>query len=268
MKIAVITGASSGIGRETARQMADKGYKVYDLSRTHKPQQGVQHIPCDVTQRDTIDAAIQQIAQTDGRIDVLVLCAGMGVAGSIEFTKEEEMQRQFNVNTYGPIRVVQAALPLMRKQPMTNSHERGRIVFVSSMAAVFGIPFQAMYSATKAAINSFAFSLKNELKAYKLTVSCVQPGDVKTGFGAARRTDLAGSDVYPNMQAAIQQMEHDEENGLTAASCAKRVVKACTQTNPSLYYTSDFLSDLECLGARLLPTWLATKVVGMMYHCK
>ena len=177
------------------------------------------------------------------------------------------MQRQFNVNTYGPIRVVQAALPLMRGQAIVSGNERGRIVFVSSMAAVFGIPFQAMYSATKAAVNSFAFSLKNELKAYKLTVSCVQPGDVKTGFGAARRTDLAGSDVYPNMQAAIQQMEHDEENGLTAAACAKQVVKACLAKHPSLYYTSDFLSDLECLGSRLLPTWLATKVVGMMYHC-
>ena len=267
MKIAVITGASSGIGRETARQMADKGYKVYDLSRSDKPQAGVEHIACDVTKRETIDAAIQQIAKTDGRIDVLVLCAGMGVAGSIEFTKEEEMQRQFDVNTYGPIRVVQAALPLMRSQQMGSNGERGRIVFVSSMAAVFGIPFQAMYSATKSAINSFAFSLKNELKAYKLTVSCIQPGDVKTGFGAARRTDLAGNDVYPNMQAAIQQMEHDEENGLTSAACAKRVVKACTKKNPSLYYTSDFLSDLECLGNRLLPTWLASKVVGMMYHC-
>ncbi|MBQ9640580.1 MAG: SDR family oxidoreductase [Bacteroidaceae bacterium] len=267
MKIAVITGASSGIGRETARQMADKGYKVYDLSRSDKPQEGIIHLPCDVTNRETITAAIQQITDTDGRIDVLVLCAGMGVAGSIEFTKEEEMQRQFDVNTYGPIRVVQAALPLMRTQPMLQQGERGRIVFVSSMAAVFGIPFQAMYSATKAAINSFAFSLKNELKAYQIAVSCVQPGDVKTSFGNARRTDLAGSDVYPNMQAAIQQMEHDEENGLSATACAKQVVKACTKKNPSLYYTSDLLSDLECLGNRLLPTWLATKVVGMMYHC-
>ena len=267
MKIAVITGASSGIGRETARQLADEGYKVYDLSRSHKPQQGVEHIPCDVTRRETIEAAIRQIADREGRIDVLVLCAGMGVAGSIEFTKEEEMQRQFDVNTYGPIRVVQAALPLMRTQPVLYGKERGRIVFVSSMAAVFGIPFQAMYSATKAAINSLAFSLKNELKAYQLAVSCVQPGDVKTGFGAARRTDLDGSDVYPNMQAAIQQMEHDEENGLTAAACAKRVVKACQAKHPSLFYTSDFLSDLECLGNRLLPTCLASKVVGMMYHC-
>ena len=86
MGVAVITGASSGIGRATARIMADKGWKVYDLSRSDKPQDGVTHIACDVTNRDTIESAIKQIADKEGRIDVLVLCAGMGVAGSIEFT--------------------------------------------------------------------------------------------------------------------------------------------------------------------------------------
>ena len=262
----VITGASSGIGRATARMMADKGNKVYDLSRSDKPQDGVEHIACDVTDRTAIEAAIGQIAKKEGRIDVLVLCAGMGVAGSVEFTKEEEMQRQFDVNVYGPIRVVQAALPLMRTQAM-GKNERGRIVFVSSMAAVFSIPFQAMYSATKSALNAFAFALKNELKEYKITVSSVLPGNVNTGFGAARRTDLAGSDVYPNMQAAIEQMEQEENNGMTSETVAKKVVKACTKKNPSLFYTSDLLSDLECLGNRLLPTWLAHKVVGKMYKC-
>lgn len=264
--IAVITGASSGIGRATARQLADKGYKVYDLSRSEKPQDGVEHLSCDVTKRDTIDTAIKHISEAEGRIDVLVLCAGMGVAGSVEFTKEEEMQRQFDVNVYGPIRVVQSALPLMRTQAKQGK-ERGRIVFVSSMAAVFSIPFQAMYSATKSALNAFAFALKNELKAYDITVSCVLPGNVNTGFGAARRTDLAGSDVYPNMQAAIEQMEQEENNGMTSETVAKKVVKACTKSSPSLFYTSDWLSDLECLGDRLLPTRLATWVVGKMYKC-
>ncbi len=265
-KVIVITGASSGIGRATARMMADRGEKVYDLSRSDKPQEGVVHIPCDVTDRGAIDFAIKQIADKEGRIDVLVLCAGMGVAGSIEFTKEEEMQRQFDVNVYGPIRVVQAALPLMRTQAIVGK-ERGRIVFVSSMAAVFSIPFQAMYSATKSALNAFAFALKNELKAYNITISSVLPGNVNTGFGAARRTDLAGSDVYPNMQAAIEQMEQEENSGMTSETVAKKVVKACMKRNPSLFYTSDWLSDLECLGNRLLPTWLANKVVGMMYKC-
>ncbi|MBP5376961.1 MAG: hypothetical protein J6Y41_03235, partial [Bacteroidaceae bacterium] len=98
-------------------------------------------------------------------------------------------------------------------------------------------------------------------------VSCVLPGNVNTGFGAARRTDLAGSDVYPNMKGAIEQMEQEENNGMTSEKVAKKVVKACTKRCPSLFYTSDIVSDLECLGNRLLPTWLANKVVGKMYNC-
>ena len=265
-KVIVITGASSGIGRATARMMADKGHTVYDLSRSDKPQNGVVHIGCDVTSRTAIASAISQIAETEGRIDVLVLCAGMGIAGSIEFTREEDMQRQFDVNVYGPIRVIQAALPLMRTQEMGDK-ERGRIVFVSSMAAIFSLPFQAMYSATKSALNAFAFALKNELKKYNITVSSVLPGNVNTGFGTARHINPAGSEVYPNMHTAIGQMEQEEDKGMTPETVARKVVKACLKRKPRLYYTSDFISDLECLGRRLLPTWLATKVVGKMYKC-
>lgn len=261
----VITGASSGIGRETARQLADKGHTVYDLSRSDKPQEGVYHLYCDVTKRETIDEAINQIKQREGRIDVLILCAGMGVTGAIEFTAEEEMQRQFDVNFYGPIRVLQSALPLMRTQQQKGK-ERARVVFVSSMAAVFSIPFQAMYSATKSAINAISFALVNELKSFNITVSNVMPGDVCTGFSAARRTDLTGSDVYKQMEAAITEMGRDEENGMTASYAAKKVVKAATKQNPDLYYTTDPLSSLQRLAGRLLPTRLATFIVGKMYH--
>lgn len=263
--IIVITGASSGIGRETARILADCGHTVYDLSRTDKPQMGVEHLYCDVTKRDTIDAAIQTIAQKEGRIDKLILCAGMGVAGSIEHTADGDMLHQFDVNTFGPIRVIQAALPVMRTQQQQTAPERGRIVFVGSMAGVFGIPFQAMYSATKAAINSFAFSLRNELHSYNIKVAVLMPNDVKTNF--SRKTDLTGSDVYPTMQPAIEQMERDEAKGLSAQAVARKVVRATMRSRVGLYYTSDFMSDVECLLQRLLPTSTAAYVVRKLYHC-
>lgn len=262
--IIVITGASSGIGREAARILAEGGHTVYDLSRSDKPQPGVNHLYCDVTKRDTIADAMQVIADRHGRIDKLILCAGMGVAGSIEHTADSDMQHQFDVNTFGPIRVIQAALPLMRTQAKS-AHERGRIVFVGSMAGVFGIPFQAMYSATKAAINSFAFSLRNELAPYDIKVAVLMPGDVKTNF--SRKTDLTGSDIYPNMQPAIEQMEHDEANGLSATSVARRVVSATMRRHVGLYYTSDLMSDIQCLLQRMLPTAVALSVVRKMYHC-
>lgn len=264
MKTAVITGASSGIGRATATLLVERGYRVYDLSRTDKPQQGVIHLTCDITSRATIDAAIERIQQESGRIDLLILCAGMGVAGAIEFTSEEEMHRQFDINVYGSIRVVQAALPVMRQQE-EGQYERGRIVFISSMAAQFGIPFQSMYSASKAAINSFAFCLRNEVKDYRIRVTCVMPGDVHTAF--KRSTDLNGSDVYPHMKPAIEQMERDEANGLTSQAVARRVVKACTSRRTRLFYTSDFLSDVEHFIARLVSSSFAAHIVGKMYHC-
>ena len=264
-KTVVITGASSGIGRETAAIFSKKGDVVYDLSRTDKPQEGVTHIYCDVTKPQTISEAFRTIAENHPHIDLLILCAGMGIAGSIEFTADEDMRHQFDVNTFGPIRVVQAALPLMRNMNTARGKECGRIVFVSSMAAVFGIPFQAMYSATKAAVNSFAFSLRNELRRHSIGVSVVMPGDVKTAF--KRTTNMAHPDIYPQMASAISQMEHDEATGLTALSVARKVVKAATRKRPSLFYTSDFTSDLECLVQRLVPTSLALYVVRKLYHC-
>lgn len=261
----VITGASSGIGREVAAMFAHHGDMVYDLSRSHKPQEGVTHVACDVTQRQSIEAAFQTIAQNARHIDVLILCAGMGVAGSIEHTPEEEMQRQFDVNTFGPIRVIQAALPMMRQTKSSARGRAGRIVFVSSMAAVFGIPFQAMYSATKAALNSFAFALRNELHQQGIDVTVVMPGDVKTAF--KRYTITEGADVYPTMQRAISQMEHDEAHGLDAKRVARRVFRAATRRCPSLFYTSDPMSTLQCILQRLLPTEVAVYVVRKLYHC-
>lgn len=263
-KIAVITGASSGIGRETAALLVERAYTVYDFSRTEKPQPGVTHVYCDVTKPETIREAFQQVAAREEHLDLLILCAGMGVAGSIEHTADDEMQRQFDVNTFGPVRVLQAALPLMRNHADSKG-ECGRIVFVSSMAAIFGIPFQAMYSATKAAVNSFAFSLRNELRQHHIGVSVVMPGDVKTNF--KRHTNLEGQDIYPNMHLAIGQMERDEANGLSAHRVALRVLKAATTRKPKLYYTSDPMSTLQCVLQKLLPTSVALYVVRKLYHC-
>ncbi len=259
----VITGASSGIGRDTAAMFARCGDTVYDLSRSDKPQDGVVHIPCDITQQAAVSQAFGTISRQHSHIDILILCAGMGIAGSVEHTDMEDMLHQFEVNTFGPVSVIQAALPLLRAGGA--SCGEGRIVFVSSMAAVFGIPFQSMYSATKAAINALAFSLSNELHVQGISVTVVMPGDVKTNF--RRNTNLNGSDIYPHMQGAISQMERDEANGLSSVSVARKVFKAATRRRAGLFYTSDFVSDVECLLQRLLPTRFALYVVRKMYHC-
>ena len=150
MRTLIITGGSSGIGQAAADLFAAKGYKVYELSRHGEDRAGVTHIDCDVTSPDDCRNAAAKVATEAGKIDVLISNAGMGISGAIEFTDINEAKRQFDVNFFGAVNIAQAVLPYMR-----NEHD-GKIIFVSSLAATFPIPYQAFYSASKAAINAMA----------------------------------------------------------------------------------------------------------------
>ena len=267
-RVIVITGASSGIGREVARQMADRGDRVYDLSRSHRPQDGVRHLVCDVTDRAAIATAIGIIAEAEGRIAVLVLCAGSGVAGALEHMTEDDIHFQFDVNAFGPLRVAQAALPVMRgQQPLPGAKERGRIVFISSMGAVFPLPFQGLYSATKTSVNAIAFALRNELHPFDISVTSILPGDVKTGFTAARRKNFTGKEVYTHMEDAFEAMASDEINGHDPVKMARRIVDIANKKCLGMYYTLDPLSLAQYILQRILPHRLALYVLRKMYKC-
>ena len=184
----------------------------------------------------------------------------MGVSGAIEFIEEEEMKRQFEVNLFGTINTVKAVLPQMRKQ------KRGRIICISSVAAVYSIPFQAYYSASKAAINSFIDALTNEVKSFGIEATSVMPGDISTGFTAARIKSNAGDDVYSGViGSAVSAMEKDEKNGMTPDSVARLVVKLAEKKHVAPLYTAGLQYKTLVFLSRLLPHKLAVKVVGGMY---
>ena len=147
-KIALVTGGTSGIGKETALYLAKNGCTVYELSRRAEGVAGLRHISADVTDEASVRWAVEQILQEAGQIDILVNNAGFGISGAVEFTDTEEAERQFNVNFFGMVRMNRAVIAAMRKQG------GGRIVNLSSVAAPVPIPFQTYYSASKAAINS------------------------------------------------------------------------------------------------------------------
>ena len=259
-KNVLITGGSSGIGRATAKLFAGRGDAVYELSRHGAGDAGVTHIDADVTRPETLSAAVERIQTERGGIDLLVCCAGMGVSGAVEFIPEADMRRQFEVNLCGTVNTVRAVLPVMRKAGA------GRIVCVSSVAAVYAIPFQAYYSASKAAINAFADALRTEVKPFGVSVCAVMPGDIATGFTDAREKTVAGEDVYTHAASAVAKMEQDERSGMPPEAVAKLIGRLADKKRVAPLYTVGLSYKTLVFLKRLFPTSFASKIVGGMYQ--
>ena len=205
-KVAVITGGSAGIGRAAAALFADRGYTVCELSRSGKDSDTVRHITADMCDEASVNAAFRQIMDDHGRIDVLVCNAGWGISGAVEFTEVAAAQRLFDVNFFGTLRCIRAAVPILRQQG------HGSIVCLSSVAAPLAIPYQAFYSASKAAVNDLVLALRCELRQFQVNVSAVMPGDAKTSFTASREKLHTGDEIYGGaIGRAVAAMEKSDD---------------------------------------------------------
>ena len=146
------------------------------------------------------------------------------------------------------------------------AQKSGHIVNISSVAAPIAIPFQSFYSATKAATNSLTLALRNEVKPFGVKICAILPGDVKTGFTAARKKSSSGADVYgAALDHAVAVMEHDEQNGMPPEMVAKAVLRAATTKNPKAFATVGFQYQVFVLLAKLLPATWTNALVGMIY---
>lgn len=259
-KVILITGGTSGIGLFAAKALAAKGCKVYELSRREAGADCVLHMQTDVTDEIQVKRAVQEILKREGRIDVVINNAGFGISGAVEYTDTKEAQRQFDVNFFGMVRVNRAVLPIMHRQGC------GRIINVSSVAAPIAIPFQTYYSASKAAIRAYSLALQSEVKPYGVEVCCVMPGDVKTGFTAARKKNPAGDEAYGGRIArSVAVMERDEQNGIPAEQAGAYVAKKAMQNRVPLLCTLGGKYKLFVFLTRLLPTCLLVWLVGKIY---
>ena len=219
-KIAIVTGGTSGIGKATALALRGAGYTVYEFSRREAGVEGLHHIRADITDETQVRAAVQQVMDAEGQIDVVVNNAGFGISGAVEFTDTADAQRLFNADFFGMVRVNRAVIAHMR------AAGRGRIVNLSSVAGPLPIPFQTYYSATKAAVNAYTMALANELRPFGVTVCAVMPGDIHTGFTAARRKIGEGDDIYQGrISRSVARMEHDEETGMDPARAGGYVAR-------------------------------------------
>lgn len=259
-KIAVVTGGSSGIGKCTAAALRDAGCKVYAFSRRACPVNGVEHLSVDVTDEASVRYAIDKVFAENRRIDLVINCAGNGISGAVEFTLLEDAKAQFEVNFFGMVNMNKAVLPIMRGQG------HGRIINISSVAAVAHIPFQTYYSASKAAIESYTCCLANEVKPYGISVTCVQPGDIATGFTDARRKSAAGDDVYGGrISRSVSGMERDERSGMRPEAAGAYIRKIARKARVKPIYTLGWGYKFLSLLCKLMPCGLRNWIVGQLY---
>ena len=220
-KVVVVTGASSGIGFEIANLFLENGFSVYGLGQRELNDVKFNYSRVNLCELDECKAFVDMVLEKEGKIDVVVNNAGMGISGPIENTSIDEAKKLFDINFFGAVNMIQCVLPSMRER---NS---GRIINVSSVASFVPIPFQVYYSASKSALDTFASGLRSEVKDFKIKVINVHPGDVKTNFTAVRKkTLLDESNPYAkNCNSAISAMEKDEQNGMAPIKVAKVVFK-------------------------------------------
>lgn len=259
MKTLLITGGSSGIGLATVQLFVSQGWKVIELSRSGQSSPSVVHIPCDVTDEQSVCEAVQQAMTHTNHLDVVISNAGFGISGPIEFTSISEAQKQFDVNFFGALRLVKAVLPILRQQGC------GRLLFTSSVAADLSIPYQSFYSASKSALNAMALALANEVRSFGIRVSVLMPGDVATGFTDAREKSIEGAEVYPGVLSAVAAMERDERGGMTPQQMAKDLYRMATRRCLKPIYVGGLSYRFFCLLNRLLPKRWVNAIVGKLY---
>lgn len=226
-QVILITGTSSGIGHSIASHLNQLGFTVYGTSRQVVDSQFPwKMVTMDVTDRTSVQKAVDLIMAKEGNIDVLVNNAGMGIGGSIERCSTEEFHRQMDVNFFGIVNVTQAILPAMR------SRKSGKIINFSSVGGLMGLPFQGYYSASKFAVEGFSEALVMELKPFGIQVAVVNPGDFRTGFTASRITAQAEDeespykDYYKKALAAIEKDENGGEDPVLVAKLVEKIIRS------------------------------------------
>ena len=296
-QVVIITGASKGIGRATARLFCSKGYTVYGLARstgdvcvprcvsppvcvpeggresaqrdTHGvgtgnmcvPPHGFKLVLCDITDSSKLKEAIDSIFTVEKRIDILVNNAGAGISGSVEKTAAADVRRLFDINFFSLFEAVKYTVPYMR------AGGRGKIINIGSVAGSMHVPFQAFYSASKAAVEALSHCLRGELEPFNIKVTTILPGDTRTAFTSAREKNYETDDSHYGSRIArsIKLMEKDELRGMPPEKTAQVIFKAACSINPGPLYPVGVKYKIFLLLNKLLPKCFIQFVLNMIY---
>ncbi len=262
-KVAIITGASSGMGKSTALILQEKGYKVYGMARRIEKMnglktKGMEVVPLDLTKDESIVMAVDTVLEKEGRIDVLINNAGYGSYGAVEDVPIEEAKRQFEVNIFGLSRITQLVLPTMREQ------KSGRIVNISSMGGKMHTPFGAWYHATKFALEGWSDCLRIEVKQFGVDVVVVEPGGIQTEWGDIAMENLdkvSGEGPYATLAKKVVTSSDKNKNKLTPVDVlGKEIAKAASVKKPKTRYLKGYLAK-PLVGMR---KWLSDRTFDKM----
>ncbi|WP_330310345.1 MULTISPECIES: oxidoreductase [unclassified Streptomyces] len=260
--VALVTGASSGIGKETALALVAAGFNVVGTSRDTSrvtPLDGVTFLGLDVASDASVATAVQEVSERFGRIDVLVNNAGVGSMGAAEETSVAQAQGVFDTNVFGVMRMVNEVLPHMRAQG------RGRIINISSVLGFMPQPYMAAYAASKHAIEGYTESLDHEVRDHDIRALIVEPAYTRTGFEANSAKPDTPLHAYAKQRLTVDRvMAEAVRDGDAPAVVAKAIVAAATDAKPKLRYTAGPLAGRARILRRVAPAQVFDKQIRKM----
>ena len=234
--IALVTGASSGIGEATAQRLATAGYKVYGTSRRRVPagNRSFEMLPLDVTSDESVEAVVSEVIRLDGRIDLLVNSAGFSVApAGAEESSIEQAKAIFDTNFFGIVRMTRSVVPHMRRQGF------GRIINIGSVLGFLPMPYGALYAATKHAVEGYSESLDHELRTRGIRVSVVEPAYTKTHFDANFLEPDSKLSEYRDVRTTVgNRLEQIMATADEPSVVSEVVLQAASAAHPKLRYTA------------------------------
>ncbi len=264
-KVVLITGGSSGIGKSMGEFLTEKGFKVYGTSRNPEKYQNSKFpiLALDVKDNGTIKQTVSEIISKENRLDVVINNAGAGITGPIEEIPEAEIKNNFETNFFGPINVIKAVLPQMRKQ---NS---GLIINITSIAGYMGLPYRGVYSASKGALELLTEAFRMELKDFNIEMTNVAPGDFATNIAAGRyHAPLLDDSPYKRPYGnTLKLMNEHVDSGSNPNLMAEAVYNIINTPKPKGHYkVGEFMQKFSIVLKRILPDKMYEKL--LMGHYK
>lgn len=262
VKVALVTGASVGIGRATAEALRNAGYRVFGTSRkvVASMSEGITMLVCDVTNDASVKKLVDEVLERAGRIDLLVNNAGFGITGAAEESSIAQVRAMFETNVFGLVRVTNAVLPIMRAQ------RHGRILNVGSVAGLGPFPFGAHYAATKHAVEGYSESLDHEVREFGVRVAVIEPAATRTSFEASTiPADALQADYNAARAKYGAAFDLTMAKAATAESVAETIVLAAQDTSPRLRYTSGKAARQIAFARRFFPRAFFDKILRKQF---